>query len=57
MEAKTATPADRVYVEFEPSMEWAWDDKWGTLLLYLPGVLFIFIFIFIFTVHVLWKLN
>ena len=53
MEAKTATPADRVYVEFEPSMEWAWDDKWGTLLLYLPGVLFIFIF----TVHVLWKLN
>lgn len=37
MEAKTATPADRVYVEFEPSMEWAWDDKWGTLLLYLPG--------------------
>ena len=30
---------DKVYVDFEPSMEWAWEDKWGTLILYLPGLL------------------
>ena len=40
-----ATVPNRVYEDFDPHLEWAKDETFDTLLVYLPGkVLFFFFF-------------